>query len=201
MRNTHGFPRQSCKPPKGIQIVDNTPSPQEEMWAWIGIAVILGFILICVCALIFIPKAEAQLKPAYTDEEIVNAIYRAEGADKAIYKYGIRSIKYKDEAEARQICLNSVRNNKVRWEKAGRPHDFITFMGLRYCPPKAHPKNSNWVKNVKYFLLKLRKELKMPKTQKWKDPDALSDKNLLKTLTKAVSRWEKEKALKKRKSK
>ena len=88
----------------------------------------------------------------YSDIDIVNAIYKAEGGNKATYLYGIRSVKYKDEAEARQICLNSVRNARKRWTKAGKPMDFITFMGLRYCPPKAHKLNSNWVRNVKYFL-------------------------------------------------
>ena len=89
----------------------------------------------------------------YTDEEIVNAIFKAEGEYKADYLYGIRSVKYKNEAEARQICFNSVRNSKIRWAKAGKPEDFISFMGKRYCPPKAHSKNSNWVRNVKWFLV------------------------------------------------
>jgi len=88
----------------------------------------------------------------YSDEKIVNAVFLAEGGYKAQYLYGIRSIPYKDEAQARRICFNSVRNGRRRWLKAGRPYDLITFIGLRYCPPKAHRLNSNWVKNVKHFL-------------------------------------------------
>ena len=86
------------------------------------------------------------------NEQIVKAIYLAEGGSKATWLYGIRSIPYKDAAEARQICFNSVRNGRKRWIEAGKPYDLITFIGLRYCPPKAHPLNSNWVKNVRYFL-------------------------------------------------
>jgi len=91
----------------------------------------------------------------YTNEEIVNAIYKAEGGNKATYLYGIRSIDTKGNKEyARQICLNSVRNGRARWEKAGKPYDLIIYIGLRYCPPTAHKLNSNWVRNVKYFLTK-----------------------------------------------
>ena len=91
---------------------------------------------------------------AYTNEQIADAIFWAEGGYKATYLYGIRSIPYKDEADARRICLNSIRNARKRWEKAGKPEDFITFMGRRYCPPTAHSLNSNWVKNVLFYLRK-----------------------------------------------
>jgi len=41
---------------------------------------------------------------------------------------------------------------RQRWLRAGRPCDFITFLGLRYCPPKAAPTGfENWVRNVKLF--------------------------------------------------
>jgi len=36
-----------------------------------------------------------------------DAIFKAEGKYSATYLYGIRSIPYKDEAEARQICKNT----------------------------------------------------------------------------------------------
>lgn len=42
---------------------------------------------------------------------------------------------------------------RQRWLRAGRPYNFITFLGLRYCPPKADPTGfKNWVRNVKYFV-------------------------------------------------
>ena len=107
------------------------------------------YYLALVFLLIFHSAAFAK---EWTDTQIVNAIFRAEGGYKATYLYGIRSIPYKDEVEARRICFNSVRNGRRRWIKAGKPYDLITFIGLRYCPPKVHRLNSNWVKNVKYFL-------------------------------------------------
>ena len=119
------------------------PTPPQKFFS---IVLLIAF-LVLLCVLI----AQAS---EYTDEQIVNAIYRAEGGQKAPFAYGIRSIPYRDIKDARQICLNSVRNGRKRWIKAGRPYDLITFIGMRYCPPKAHPLNSNWVKNVKYFLNK-----------------------------------------------
>lgn len=85
----------------------------------------------------------------YTDTQIVNAIKHAENSKK--FPYGIRSIKCNTEQECRQICLNSVRNARKRWVKAGRPEDFIVFMGRRYSPPNINP---NWVRLVKFFLQK-----------------------------------------------
>jgi hypothetical protein len=43
-----------------------------------------------------------------------------------------------------------------RWVKAGRPGDFITHMGARYCPPEDHPLNRHWAKNVTTYYLKFR---------------------------------------------
>ena len=92
----------------------------------------------------------------YTDEQIVNAIYKAEGGEKATYLYGIRSVSYKDEAEARRICLNTVRNNRRRFKDQTKHNEYLLFLASRYCPINADndPKglNKNWVKNVKYFL-------------------------------------------------
>ncbi len=42
---------------------------------------------------------------------------------------------------------------RQRWLRAGRPFDFITFLGLRYCPPRADPIGfKDWVRNVKFFV-------------------------------------------------
>jgi hypothetical protein len=94
---------------------------------------------------------------AYTDEQIVNAIYRAEGGEKAKYPYGIRSIKCESKEECKRICANTVRNNRKRFARnAGGSKDFISFLGKRYCPIGASndPQglNKNWEKNVRYFL-------------------------------------------------
>jgi hypothetical protein len=83
-------------------------------------------------------------------ERLADAIYRAEGGKKARAPYGVLSVKVRDEAHARRITLNSINNNWTRWEKAGKPGEFIKFMGLRWCPPSADPQgHTNWVKNVK----------------------------------------------------
>ena len=88
----------------------------------------------------------------WSDIEIADAIYLAEGGAKAKVPYGILSVKVRDEAEARQVCLNTIRNAKRRYEKTNKEIDFITFLGLTYCPPNAHSLNKNWVKNVTFYL-------------------------------------------------
>lgn len=94
---------------------------------------------------------ESFLWDNFTDEQIVEAIRKAENSVK--YPYSIKSIDTKGNKEyARQICLNSVRNGRKRWINAGKPYDLIVFIGLRYCPPSSHILNTHWVKNVKWFL-------------------------------------------------
>jgi len=42
--------------------------------------------------------------------------------------------------------------NRQRWLRAGRPGDFITFLGMRYCPPSVDLEgHKNWVRNVTYL--------------------------------------------------
>jgi len=97
---------------------------------------------------------------AYTDAQIADAIYLAEGGAKAKVPYGILSVKVKDEAEARQVCLNTIRNNHKRYADYGHKQyaTYLEFLASRYCPIGAgnDPKglNQNWLKNVKYFLEK-----------------------------------------------
>lgn len=84
-----------------------------------------------------------------------DAIKRAENSQK--YPYGIKSVDtHGDEAYARKICLNTVRNNEKRWIKAGKPGTYIEFLANRYCPVGAGDDptnlNKNWVKNVSNFL-------------------------------------------------
>lgn len=99
--------------------------------------------------------ASAAKTPNYTDTQIVNAIFRAEGGHKAQYLYGIRSIKYRDEADARRICFNTVRNNRARFAKQTKYKDYLEFLASRYCPINCdndRGTNKYWLKNVKYFL-------------------------------------------------
>lgn len=86
-----------------------------------------------------------------SDAKIAHAIYHAENSHK--YPYGIKSIPtFGNKEYARQICLNSIRNARRRWELSGRRGDFICFLSRRYCPRKEHRLNKNWVRNVKFYL-------------------------------------------------
>ena len=93
----------------------------------------------------------------WTDEQIADAIYKAEGAEKAKVPYGILSVKVKDEAEARRVCLNTIRNNRKRFLKQTKYKTYLEFLASRYCPVGCENDNGTnkyWLKNVKYFLNK-----------------------------------------------
>lgn len=147
-------PQRRMTPPifwaKEIRADGNKESPL--FWILLVIFIISIFVLIT-----FWPsKAIAQ---DWTDQQIVEAIYKAEGGKKAKYAYGIRSVHYNSIAEAKRICLRTVHNNRARWEKAGRQVDFLSFLANRYAPTKNcdnDPRglNNNWKKNVEYFLNK-----------------------------------------------
>lgn len=102
----------------------------------------------------------------YSDDEIADAIWKAEGCDKYCdYLFGIRSVNYKtggsyadDYKEARRITLNTIRNNRKRYAKYGHETHatFLEFLSSRYAPigAKNDPRglNKNWLKNVQFFL-------------------------------------------------
>ena len=96
----------------------------------------------------FIPDTKEKVN------QLVNAIYKAENSTK--YPYGIKSIDTKGNKEyARKICVNTVKNNVKRWKdsvKKGDKRSYLKFLGDRFCPPKAHKKNVNWLPNVRWFL-------------------------------------------------
>lgn len=89
---------------------------------------------------------------SYTNDQIANAIFIAEGGLNARYLYGIRSVKYKDIKDARQICLNTIRNNRRRFLQQNRYTEFLEFLGSRYCPPGLGGVNRNWLGNVRKIL-------------------------------------------------
>lgn len=115
-------------------------------------SLIIGYILL-VFLLIAIPLCFAEV---YSDIEIVNAIYQAEGGANAQYLYGIRSIKYDTPREARQICLNTVQNQRRRHSAHICGISYLECLAKRYCPSGAgnDPQglNKNWLGNVRYFL-------------------------------------------------
>jgi hypothetical protein len=102
-------------------------------------------IAIILCA---ITCGAKELPVAYVSK-LADAIYRAEGGAKARKPYGILSVPVANHAEARRVCVTTIRNSYARWERAGRPGQFVDFIGNRYCPPSADPRgNVNWRRNV-----------------------------------------------------
>lgn len=86
---------------------------------------------------------------------IVDAIYRVEGGARAKVPFGILSVRVSSLEEARKVAYNTVQNTHSRWEKAGRPGEYLDFLADRYCPPSDDPKgNRNWKKNIRHFLKK-----------------------------------------------
>lgn len=106
--------------------------------------------LIGLCALINAHAAE------FTDEEIVKAIYLAEGGAKTRHPYGILT-KYKTTTP-RQACFNTVKNQRKRHAKHNCGKEFLACLRDRYCPLGASndPQNLNrfWLKNVKFYLVR-----------------------------------------------
>lgn len=81
---------------------------------------------------------------------IVLAIWHIEGGAATRYPYGVKSVKVTTAAEAREVCIRTVDNNKQRWERAGKPGCFLDFLGDRYCPAKYDKRgNANWKRNIK----------------------------------------------------
>lgn len=107
-------------------------------------------LLIIIPLLLLFSNAYAQ-KISYTTEQIVKAIWYAEGGANTKHPYGILK-KYK-HTTPRQACINTVNHAIKDWNGKG---DFIVFLGNRYCPVGTANDptnlNKNWVRNVKYFL-------------------------------------------------
>lgn len=116
--------------------------PNLPNFRWFIPAVIL-FILLIMISLV---RADNCFR--YSDEQIAEAIRKAENSQK--YPYGVKSVKTGGNiALAKKVCLNSIRNTRKRYLSSQWAGDFIEFLGLRYAPPKQNP---NWVRNVHYFL-------------------------------------------------
>lgn len=101
---------------------------------------------------LFCPKVHAE---DYDPVMTCDAIFHAEGGSHATYLYGIRSVRYKDVAEARHICIRTVKHARLDWNGHG---DFLEFLSCRYapigCANDPHGLNRHWLKNVRYWLRK-----------------------------------------------
>lgn len=128
--------------------------------ARLSVKIILGILLLGWLLHFFIsPKISNYIE----ENKLADAIYLAEGGKKAQYPYGITSIVCSSDKECRRICINTIRNNKVRYNNYGYLHysTYLEFLASRYCPVGVENDkkdlNKNWLKNVKYFLEKGRK--------------------------------------------
>lgn len=92
---------------------------------------------------------------AQSNDTIADAIYQIEGGARARVPYGILSVKVRDKAHARRLCIQTIENNRKRWEKAGKPGEYLDFLADRYCPPSADAVgNRNWKRNIRKELAK-----------------------------------------------
>lgn len=89
-------------------------------------------------------------------DRLATAIWRAEGGAKTKHPYGILK-KYKTTTP-RQACINTIKSGLRRYKDYKGKDDFITFLGMTYCPTEGNKLtllekkyNVNWVRNVKYF--------------------------------------------------
>jgi len=84
--------------------------------------------------------------------QVVDAIYLAEGGVKAKKPFGILSVPCSDYVDCRQVCFNTVRNNYHRWIAGGRKGEYLAFLANRYCPVGAGNDpgglNRYWLGNV-----------------------------------------------------
>jgi hypothetical protein len=92
----------------------------------------------------------AHSEELFSNQAICNAIYIIEGKDKARQQFGIETVECKTFEKCEQICLNTVRNNKVRFQNQNKEKDFYLFLAKKYCPPNWQV----WVSNLKFYLEK-----------------------------------------------
>lgn len=121
----------------------NEPPPR---WRYLVIALICFAI-----AFLFLAKIVWGAEVGYTNEQIADAIYLAEGGAKTSHPYGI--LAHYKHTTPRQACINTIIHAKKDWNGKG---DFIAFLGSRYAPIGVanDPTGLNkfWIRNVRYFL-------------------------------------------------
>lgn len=121
------------------------------MKTYIKIGLIVGVLLFLVLASCH--SAESPKLTLTEQNRIADVIYRIEGGDKAKAPYGVLSVKTKNKAEARKICLASIRNNWNRFLAQTNETNYFYLFADRWCPKSADPVgNANWRKNVVQIL-------------------------------------------------
>ena len=93
---------------------------------------------------------------------ILFSIYKSENGSKG-NEFGIKCPKHiNTNLDKQAACaVVTIINNRERWKREGKPGDFISFLGEKYCPVKGNLSirekelNKNWIPNVKYWVEKL----------------------------------------------
>ena len=92
------------------------------------------------------PAADTKAMTDYRANRIADAIYIVEGGSKTQYPYGIKSVK---TSNPRKVCINTVKNNYVRWQQKGARGSYLDFLADVYCPKSCDNQgNTNWKKNI-----------------------------------------------------
>ena len=97
----------------------------------------------------------------WSDDEVVQAIYEAEGGRKASKPYGIMLHKcnWDNIGYCELACYQTVRKNRKRYAEWGHKSfpDYLSFLQSRYAPTENATNdplglNRNWLKNVTSIL-------------------------------------------------
>lgn len=111
-------------------------------WIMIAISIVL---------LLNAQIAHAESVPDFN--KLANAIHIAENGhrlDKG-EQYGIHSVHYSTEAEARQICLRTLKHKYAKWRALKWPKTaYLEYLSTKYCPVN----HKVWFRNVEYFYAK-----------------------------------------------
>ncbi len=108
-----------------------------------------------IAAIIVISTVAIGRAEDWTNDQIADAIYIAEGGSKTNHPYGILE-KYK-HTTPREACINTIKHARRDWNGKG---EFLVFLRDRYCPIGASNDptglNINWLTNVKFYLQKVK---------------------------------------------
>ena len=116
-------------------------------------------LLLGVASVLANPSANVRAWQELSNQDInliADAIYHAEGGERAKKPFGILSVRCDGYKDCRGIAVNTIRSNFRRWSESRSHEDFLTYLARVYAPETAvnDPTglNRNWVKNVTYFV-------------------------------------------------
>lgn len=124
-------------------------------------------LVVSIVLCLFILLAFSSFKKAFpskpwSNEEICQAIWSAEGGFASSKPYGIMLPKcsWENVGYCKRACINTIRNNRIHFKNHGyKSHKkFLSFLASRYAPVKGDKTglNKNWLPNVQFFLHKNR---------------------------------------------